>query len=130
MKLDDKINYMIKNFERNISLYVTDDYNNEIKINEDIIVESASCIKIFILIEYYNQILKKQKNRNDILSYDNKYDYVTNGSEIIQYMDNLELTSKNMAILMTIVSDNIATNKMIEYLGLDKINDTIKKWDL
>ena len=31
-----------------------------------------------------------------------------------------------MATLMIIVSDNIATNKMIEYLGFDNINNTIK----
>lgn len=127
MELDKRINDLSKNFDGNISLYVTDDYNNEIRINENRIVETASCIKIFILIEYYNQILKNEKNRNDILSYDNKNDYVTNGSGIIQYLDNLNLTSKNMAILMMIVSDNIATNKMIEYLGFDNINNTIKK---
>lgn len=31
-----------------------------------------------------------------------------------------------MAILMIIDSDNIATNIMIEYLGLENINKTIK----
>ena len=31
-----------------------------------------------------------------------------------------------MAILMMIMSDNIATNKMIEYLGFENINNTIK----
>ncbi len=61
-----------------------------------------------------------------MLSYDNINDYVEDGSGIIQYLDNLNLTSKNMAILMMIVSDNIATNKMIEYLGFDNINNTIE----
>lgn len=118
---------LINKFDGNVSLYVVDDYNNEIRINENVIVETASCIKIFILIEYYNQILKNEKSRNDMLIYDNKNDYVENGSGIIQYLDNLKLTSKNMAILMMIVSDNIATNKMIDYLGFDRINNTIKE---
>ena len=61
-----------------------------------------------------------------MLIYDRKKDYVENGSGIVQYLDNLSFTSKNMAILMMIVSDNIATNKMIEYLGFDSINNTIK----
>ena len=124
---ENDIKRLINKFEGNISLYAIDDYNNEIKINENTIVETASCIKIFILIEYYNQILRNEISRNDMLIYDNKNDYVANGSGIIQYLDSLTLTSKNMAILMMIVSDNIATNKMIEYLGFDKINNTIKK---
>ncbi len=124
---ENDIKQLINKFEGNISLYAIDDYNNEIKINENTIVETASCIKIFVLIEYYNQILRNEISRNDMLIYDNKNDYVANGSGIIQYLDNLTLTSKNMAILMMIVSDNIATNKMIEYLGFDKINNTIKK---
>ena len=33
---------------------------------------------------------------------------------------------KNMAILIIINSDNIATNIMIEYLGIENINNTIK----
>lgn len=52
--------------------------------------------------------------------------YMANGSGIIQYLDKLELTSRNMAILMIIDSDNIATNIMIEYLGIENINNTIK----
>lgn len=121
------LNKLINNFEGNVSLYAIDDYNNEIKINENSIVETASCIKVFILIEYYNQIMKNKIPRNDIISYDGTNDYVENGSGIIQYLDNLTLTSKNMAILMMIVSDNIATNKMINYLGFDNINNTIKE---
>lgn len=124
---EERIKSLIKNFDGNVSLFVSDDYNNQIKINENRIVETASCIKIFILIEYFNQIMKNEKSRNDILIYDTKNDYVENGSGIIQYLDNLTLTSKNMAILMMIVSDNIATNKMIDYLGFDRINNTINK---
>ena len=57
MNVDEKINEMINNFDGNISLYVKDDNGNIIKNNENDIVESASCIKLFILIEFYNQIL-------------------------------------------------------------------------
>ena len=121
-----KINTLIKNFDGNVNLYAIDEHNNIIGINENNVVESASCIKLFILIEYYNQILKNQKTREDIIKYNKENDYVENGSGVIQFLDDLSITSKNMAILMMIVSDNIATNKIIEYLGFDKINQTIK----
>ena len=127
MKLNKEINNLISNFDGNVSLYAVDGYNNEVKFNENRIVETARCIKVFILVEYYFQILNNKKSRDDILVYDKKNDYVENGSGIIQYLDNLSLTSKNMANLMIIVSDNIATDKMIEYLGIDNINNTIKE---
>ena len=38
------------------------------------------------------------------------------------------MSAKNFATLMIIVSDNVATNIMIDYLGIEHINDTIKKW--
>lgn len=125
--MENKIKDLISEFDGNISLYATDCYNNEIRINENKIVETASCIKVFILIEYYNQIMRGEKSRDDILVYNYDNDYVENGSGIIQYLESgLNLSSKNMAKLMIIVSDNIATNKMIEYLGFENINNTIK----
>ena len=122
----EEIEKIIKNFKGQISLYANDCKGTTIQFNENKIVETASCIKLFILIEYYKQILEGKKSRNDILTYDYNKHYMENGSGIIQYLDKLELTSRNMAILMIIDSDNIATNIMIEYLGIDNINNTIK----
>lgn len=126
MDIEKEIKKLINNFDGKVSLYISDDENNIIKNNENIVVESASCIKLFILIEYYNQILNNKKSREDIISYSAKDDCILNGSGIIKKLGDLELSSKNMATLMIIVSDNIATNKMIEYLGFDNINNTIK----
>ena len=126
MNSEGKIKSLIGEFEGNVCLYVTDDKNNIIKFNENMIVETASCIKLFILIEYYNQILHTKKSRDDLINYSVQNDYVENGSGIIQYLKDLNLSSINMATLMIIVSDNIATNKMIDYLGFDNINNTIK----
>ena len=124
---EEKIKSLIENFEGKVCLYVTDENKNVIKNMENEIVETASCIKLFILIEYYNQILKGKKSRNDMINYEAKNDYVEKGSGIMQYLQDLNLSSINMATLMIIVSDNIATNKMINYLGFDNINNTIKQ---
>ena len=121
-----EIEKIISRFDGNISIYANDCQGTIIKVKETEVVETASCIKLFILIEYYKQILEGKKSRNDILKYDYNKHYVKDGSGIIQYLDKLELTSRNMAILMIIDSDNIATNIMIEYLGLENINKTIK----
>ena len=122
----EKIEKIISNFDGNISLYANDFKGTIINFNENEVIETASCIKLFILIEYYKQILEGKKSRNDILTYEYDKHYMANGSGIIQYLDKLELTSRNMAILMIIDSDNIATNIIIEYLGIENINNTIK----
>ena len=122
----EKIEKRIRDFDGNISLYANDNKGTIINFNENEVIETASCIKLFILIEYYKQILEGKKSRNDILTYEYDKHYMENGSGIIQYLDKLELTSRNMAILMIIDSDNIATNIMIEYLGIENINNTIK----
>lgn len=124
---EEAIKELIDDFEGKISLFISDEKNNIIKFNENEIVETASCIKLFILIEYYNQILQNKKSRDDMISYNPHIDYEENGSGIIQYLDDLSLTSKNMATLMIIFSDNIATDKMIAYLGFENINNTIKE---
>ena len=126
MNIEKKLKKLISEFDGNVSLYIKDRKNNIIKHNENDIVETASCIKLFILIEYYNQILNNKISRDDLICYSSKDDYVPNGSGIIQYLDDFKLSSKNIVTLMMIVSDNIATNKMIEYLGFDNINKTIK----
>lgn len=122
----EEIKQLINDFYGNISVYANDCKGTIINFNDNEVVETASCIKLFILIEYYKQILEGKKSRNDILTYEYDKHYMENGSGIIQYLDKLELTSKNMAILMIIDSDNIATNIMIEYLGKENINNTIK----
>ena len=127
MNVEEQIKKMIDDFDGNVSLYVKDEKDNVIKFNENDIVETASCIKLFILIEYYNQILNNKISREDKIKYSSKEDCVMNGSGLIKYLDDFELSSKNIATLMIIVSDNVATNKMIEYLGFHNINNTIKE---
>ena len=95
-KCEEEIKNLINGFDGNISYYITDEKGNQAKHNENEIVETASCIKLFILIEYYNQILKNQKSREDLISYSPKDDYVENGSGIIQYLGDLKLSSKGI----------------------------------
>lgn len=124
---ENEIKELIEGFDGNVYLYVSDDKGNEIRYNENEVVETASCIKLFILIDFYHQIVSGKKSKYDLIHFSPKTDMVEHGSGIIQYLDDFDLSAYNMAILMMIVSDNIATNKMIEYLGFENINNTIKE---
>ncbi len=114
------------NFNGKISIYANDFKGNILDINSNEIFNSASCIKVYILVEFFKQVYFGKKSLNDLLKY-NKENYV-NGSGILQYLsEGLELKSIDIATLMMIISDNIATNIMIDYLGIDNINNTIKE---
>ena len=126
MNLEKIINNCTVNFEGKIAVYYDDLKGNVFEINENEEYNGASCIKIYILIELFNQLYKGIKSREDKLKYQEK-DYV-DGSGVLRYLSkNIELPVLDVATLMMIISDNIATNMLINYLGIENINRTIKE---
>ena len=129
LTLEKRVEAELKSFSGQMSVYANDFRGNVIEINADEKFETASCIKLFILADLFNQIHKGQKSLDDILEYEES-NYI-NGSGILKNLDmGIKMTVKNFATLMIIVSDNIATNMMIDYLGVDNINNSIKEFGL
>lgn len=125
MDIEKIIKNSIVNFNGKIAMYYDDLKGNTIKINENEKYNSASCIKIFILIELFNQISKGIINRKEELTYEEK-DYV-NGSGILRYLSKgIKLPILDIATLMMIISDNVATNILIDFLGIENINKSIE----
>lgn len=123
--LNDEIMGMVSQYGRNLGLFVDDLKGNVIEYNSDVQYESSSCIKLFILFEYYRQIYEGIKNREDILIYEEHH--FSEGGGILKLLDKgAKLKSKDLATLMIDISDNIATNMLIEYLGMDNIKKNIK----
>lgn len=117
------------NFDGNYSIYANDLKGNIIKINSTEKYNAASCIKIYILVS----LLRKTYAENISIDYKLKYDELNyvNGSGVLQYLTpGLELSIKDIATLMMIISDNVATNIIIDFVGIDYINDTIKELGL
>lgn len=126
MNLEDKIKEQIADHDYDISIYAADEHGNVIAHNENQEYEAASCIKLFILVECYRQIYEGIIGRDTLLTYEKNMRTI--GSGIIKSMDpGLQLSIKNLAILMIIISDNTATNMLIDFLGIKNINNTIKK---
>ena len=125
MNIEKQLQDLNVNFDGKIAIYYDDLKGNVIKINEKEKYNAASCIKIFILIELFNRIQKGEIDRKFELEYLNKY-YV-NGSGVLQYLSkNIKLPIIDIATLMMIISDNVATNILIDFLGIDNINKTIE----
>ena len=124
MNIETIIKNSLVNFDGKVAIYYDDLHGNILSINEKEIYNAASCIKIFILIELFNQINNGNINRELELTYLDKH-YV-NGSGIMRYLSkNIKLPILDIAILMMIISDNVATI-LIDFLGIDNINKMIQ----
>ncbi len=127
LSLAARIKAELTSYNGKMSVYIDDFKGNKVEVDADDKFETASAIKTFILIDLFQQVHDGTKSLDDMLIYteDNKIE----GSGVIQSLDfGLSMTVKNFATLMIIVSDNVATNVMIDYLGIDHINETIQKW--
>lgn len=95
--------------------------------NSEEVFPSASTIKLFILWAVYKKIQNGELSREDLISITDTPS--VGGCGILQQMKtpNLKLTIPDIANLMIVLSDNIATNLMIDLAGMDFINSEIKK---
>ena len=129
--MKEKIQQIINNSNYNIGIYA--ESNGEILFaqNENNQYEAASCIKLYILIEFYKQVAEGKIKETDIIICNEEDDLEGVNPGIIRLLHNgVHLTAKDLATLMITYSDNLATNKLIELLGIDNINQTIKELGL
>ncbi len=96
----------------------------EIRVNADETTATASTIKVPILIELFRQV---EAGDVDLESRVVVSDAArTVGSGILRELSpGLELSIRDHATLMIVVSDNIATNVLIDLLGIERINQTM-----
>lgn len=96
--------------------------------NEDIVFPSASLIKVPILVELFLRNFRKEFSLDDHILVSN--DDIVGGAGLIQHLSIREYTLLDLATLMIIQSDNTATNVLVDFLGIDRINETIQNLGL
>lgn len=96
--------------------------------NPDEVFPSASTIKLFVLWAVYKKIQKGELSREDLISISDTPS--VGGCGILQQMKtpDLKLTIPDIANLMIVLSDNVATNLMIDLAGMDFVNSEIKEY--
>jgi beta-lactamase class A len=95
-----------------------------IGINENLIFTQASAIKIPILMEVYKQAYEKKFALSDIRPV--LPSNTVAGSGILNAMvDPVNLSIRNLCVLMIGLSDNSATNTLIELVGMKNVNNTM-----
>jgi beta-lactamase class A len=86
---------------------------------------AASTIKIPIMIEAYRQIEQGTLSLNDRILL-REEDFVPGSGVLAHLQPGLELTLADLITLMIAVSDNTATNLILDRTGLDAVNATLQ----
>lgn len=126
MELKDKINKILNEYDGNFAIVVKSlNSNKSIEINEKKVYKSASLIKLFIMGEAFNEIKDGKHFLHEKIKIDNNMH--VGGDGILKELNGThEFTLEELITLMIIVSDNEATNILIDIFGMDNINKFIK----
>lgn len=117
-----EINEIIPQVEGEVCINFYDlDKNNGFSINGDKKVLSASMIKLLILAELMKKNSENKFSLSDTIMIE---DFMKIGGDGVlkELNSGHHFTLKELATLMIIVSDNQATNVLIDFLGMENIN--------
>ena len=117
-----EIEKIISQVEGNVCINFYDlNKNNGFSINGDKKVLSASMIKLLILAKLMKKISENKFSLSDSIVIANFMK--TGGDGVLKELNTgHHFTLKELATLMIIVSDNQATNILIDFLGMENIN--------
>ena len=126
MTLEKRIAAELYCYQGRMSVFVDDLQGHTVEVGADEEFETASTIKAFLLAALYLQVQRGRASLTDELVYEQSQ--FVDGSGMLRALGvGATLRVKDTATLMIICSDNIATNMLIDYLGLDTINACIRE---
>jgi len=120
--LDDQVKPIVASFKGKVSLFAKNlDTGETYSLNPDEKVRTASTIKIAVMIEAFARVAEGKAKWTDelVLTREKK----VSGSGILgELSDGLRLTFRDGVNLMMILSDNTATNLVLDVLTTDAVN--------
>lgn len=120
--LDQQVKSLVSSFKGKVSLFAKNlDTGETYALNPDERVRTASTIKIAVMIEAFARVNEGKIKWTDevVLTKEKK----VGGSGILNELsDNLHLTFRDAVNLMMILSDNTATNLVLDVLTTDAVN--------
>ena len=120
--LDDQVKNLVTSFKGRVNLFAKNlDTGETYALNPDERVRTASTIKIAVMIEAFARVAEGKAKWTDevVLTKEKK----VSGSGILgELSDGLRLTLRDAVNLMMILSDNTATNLVLDVLTTDAVN--------
>jgi beta-lactamase class A len=124
--LDSELKAIATKHEGKVTLFAQNLKTGQMaSLDADVPVKTASTIKMGILLDAAEQIRAGKATLSEelVLEHANQVE----GSGVLGQLDTpVALTLKDVLTLMVVLSDNTATNMVIDRLGLDHINHTLK----
>jgi beta-lactamase class A len=113
-----------------VTLALTDLTTDEhIGFDEDDVMPTASLIKVPILAALYHAVNEGRVSLDGRLRYEPRH--AVQGSGVLMRLSHgVEMSVRDAAVLMIIISDNVATNMVIDTMGLEYINDVQRRFGL
>lgn len=90
---------------------------------------AASTVKVAVMVEIFRQIERGNLTRRDLVTLDDA-DKVAGTGVLSGMHDGLPLTVDDLLYLMMAISDNTATNLLVDLAGLDAVNATMAELGL
>jgi beta-lactamase class A len=121
-KLDEQVKNLITPFKGKVSLFAKNlDTGETYALNADERVRTASTIKIAVMIEAFARVSEGKAKWTDevVLTKEKK---VSGSGVLSELSDNLHLSLRDAVSLMMILSDNTATNLVLDVLTTDAVN--------
>ena len=120
--LDARVRAEIAPFKGKVSLFAKNlDTGETYSFNGDERVRTASTIKVAVMIEAFARVAESRAKWTDELILTKAARY--GGSGVLpELADGLRLTLRDCVNLMMVVSDNTATNMVLDYLTTDAVN--------
>lgn len=126
LSLEKRIDAELCGLDATLCVFADDLRGNTVARGADQAFESASTIKIFILGCLFARAAQGAASLDAVLCYEQKH--FVDGSGMLRALGvGAQLRAGDAATMMIICSDNIATNMLIDYLGLANINAFIKE---
>ena len=125
LTLEKRIAAELYSYRGTMSIYADDLHGNVVAIGAEERFETASIIKAYILAVLYKLAEEGTVSLSEEITYQPSH-YV-DGSGMLRALGvGAKLKVSDTATMMIICSDNIATNMIIDYLGLERINREIR----
>lgn len=126
MTLEKRIAAELYSYQGKMSVVVDDLRGHRVSIGGQEEFETASTIKAYILAALYLQAGRGKASLTGEIEY--RPEHFVDGSGMLRALGvGARLKVRDAATMMIICSDNIATNMIIDYLGLDTINACIRE---
>ncbi|MCL6480444.1 MAG: class A beta-lactamase-related serine hydrolase [Firmicutes bacterium] len=126
-KLQQKLERLAADFDGVLGVAVKDLRGGQtFLVNADTVFPQASSIKIPILIELYRQAQQGRIRLSERIEL--RRNQTTGGSGVLQrFGDGTSMLAlRDLAMLMIVLSDNTATNILIDRLGMDRVNALLR----